>query len=264
MKTIPDSGFFKCSKRAICLKMSVIIIMLISLSINAGLFSILFTPLNEWAHKLVWVNKVAPRNADVIIICSSNFPFDTETGLPDLSTLVRMEKGLRLYRNGYADKIIAFGGIWMPKSKMTTGQAIKERLLLYGVPDEDIIVQDQVRGKLNYYENLLDMMDKHKDRLDFDSAIFVTSADQSYRLNKCLESEIKDPIVVTGEPYEFTKDWGRRFHIFRRVANEIIFGIPYFYLTERFSNPSTFVWDKSKGRAHDEGKELYEIFFSEK
>ncbi len=264
MKTISVSDKLNRSNKAICLRVALITIMFFSLSINIGLFSILFTPLNEWAHKLVLVNKEPPENADVIIICSSNFPFDTETGLPDLSTLVRMEKGLRLYRDGYADKIIAFGGIWMPNSNMTTGQAIKERLLLYGVPEEDIIVQDQVRGKLNYYENLLDMMEKYKIMFDFDRAIFVTSSDQSYRLNKCLESEIKNPIVVTGEHYEFTKDWGRRFHIFRRVANEIIFGIPYFYLTDRFSNPSTFVWDKSKGRSHDEDKELYEIFFSER
>jgi uncharacterized SAM-binding protein YcdF (DUF218 family) len=262
MKTISVSDNPKRRKKSKYVKIALITIMFFSLSINIGLYSILFTPLNEWAHNLVLVNKETPEKADVIIICSSNFPFDTATGLPDLSTLVRMEKGLRLYREGCADKIIAFGGIWMPNSKMTTGQAIKERLLLYGVPKEDIIVQDQVRGKLNYYENLLDMMEKHKVNFDFDRAIFVTSADQSYRLNKCLESEIKNPIVITGEPYEFTKDWGRRFHIFRRVANEIVFGIPYFYLTDRFSNPSTFVWDKSKGRSHDENKELYEIFLS--
>ncbi|MCP4267828.1 MAG: YdcF family protein [Candidatus Brocadiaceae bacterium] len=264
MKTITVSDSTRQSKKSKYVKVALVTVMFFSLTINIGLFSILFTPLNEWAHKLVLVNKDIPDNADVVIICSSNFPFDTETGLPDLSTLVRMEKGLRVYREGIADKIIAFGGIWMPNSKMTTGQAIKERLLLYGIPEEDIIVQDQVRGKLNYYENLLDMMEKHKVEFDFNRAIFVTSADQSYRLNKCLESEIKNPLVITGEPYEFSEDWGRRFHIFRRVANEIVFGIPYFYLTDRFSNPSTFVWDKSKGRSHDEDKELYEIFLSGK
>ena len=214
----------------------------LSIVINIGLFTILFTPLNEWTHQLLLIN-FEPRESDVIVICSSNFPFNTEVGLPDLSTLVRMEKGLRLYRSGYADKIIVFGGIWMEKAKKTMAEAMKERLLLYGIPEEDIIVQDEIMGKLQYYENLLAMMETHKDRFDFNRAMFVTSADQSFRLYHALLSEIKEPIIITGEPYEFTGDWGKRFHIFRRIANEILFGIPYFYISDRFAVPSTFDFD---------------------
>jgi len=240
-----------------------IIVLFLSLVFNLGLCIILFTPLTELLHRLILVDKT-PIKSDVIVICSSNFPFSTEQGLPGLSTLVRLEKGLRLYRAGYAPKIIAFGGIWMERAKKTTGQAIKERLLLYGVPEEDVIVQDEVRGKLYYYENLLAMMEKYKDRFDFNRAMFVTSADQSFRLYKCLLSEIKDPVVVTGEHYEFTKDWGRRFHIFRRIANEILFGIPYFYFTGRFSVPSTFKWDRNRINNSNNDQELYELLFRHK
>jgi uncharacterized SAM-binding protein YcdF (DUF218 family) len=129
-------------------------VIILSFIINVGLFTILFTPLNEWTHKLLLIS-YEPRESDVIVVCSSNFPFNTQNGLPDLSTLVRLEKGLRLYREGYADKIIVFGGIRMEKAGITTAEAMKERLLLYGVPEEDIIVQDEIMGKMHYYENLL-------------------------------------------------------------------------------------------------------------
>lgn len=243
------------------LKFLLKVAIILSFTTNVIIFIILFTPLTEYLHRLVLVNK-SPTKGDVIIICSSNFPFDTPQGLPGLSTLVRMEKGIRLYRDGYADTIIAFGGIRIPRSNKTTGQAIAERLRLYGIPESAIIVQDRIQGKLHYYENLLDMMERFQDKFDFNKAIFVTSADQSYRLHRCLRSEIKNPVVVTGEHYEFTDDWGRRFHIFRRVANELLFGIPYFYFSGRFSVPSTFKWDREKMlRSPGDHRELYETLF---
>ena len=207
------------------------------------LLTIFFSPLNEWTYKALMVNTPIPfTKGEVIVICSSNFPFDTPNGLPDLSTLVRMDKGIRLYREGYADKIIAFGGIEIPGTGKTTGQAMKERLILYGVPEADIIVQDEVKGRIPYYENILNMMYRYKNDIDFNKAIFVSSNDQSLRLYLCLRSEIREPVVVTGEPYELHADWGRRLHLFRRIANEILVAIPRFYITGRFSVPSTFDW----------------------
>jgi len=226
------------------LKIFFYVVFILSIILNAGLFTILFTPLNEEIHSFL-ISKTPhtiPSKSDVIVVMSSNFPFGTENGLPCLSTLVRLEKGLRLYREGHADKIICFGGIMMERSKKTIAQAMKERLLLYGIPEDDIIVQDDVLGRVNYYENILSMLYKHRDQFDFNNALFVVSADQSYRLYHALISEIENPKIVLSESYEVVPDWGRRFHIFRRIANEIIFGIPYFYMTDRFSNPSTFEW----------------------
>lgn len=230
------------------------------------MITVMFTPVSAWLHKYFWINTPIPsKNNDAIIICSSNFHFETGNGLPDLSTLVRMEKGIRLYREGYAPKIIAFGGIWMKEARKTTGQAIKERLLLYGIPEKDIIVQDQIKGKLYYYENILDMMERYKGKIDFDKAVFVTSIDQSFRLYHSLRGLIKKPIVVTGEPYELVADWGRRPQTFRRMANEILFAFPYFYFTGRFSVPSTFVWDKNDPKYKKEQElELYEAILGKK
>ena len=217
----------------------------LSLLLNLGLFAILFTPINEWTHSwmISKIPQTTPTKSDVIVVMSSNFPFETENGLPCLSTLVRLEKGLRLYRAGNADKIICFGGIMMERSKKTIAEAMKERLLLYGVPEEDIIVHDDVMGRIYYYENILSMLLKYNDRFDFNNALFVVSSDQSYRLHHALLSEIHNPKIILSEPYEIAPDWGRRFHIFRRIANEIFVGLPYFYLTDRFSVPSTFEWE---------------------
>lgn len=209
------------------------IIILISLIVNIGLCIILFTPVTEIMHKIIMVSDT-PRKSDVIVILSSAFPFNTERGLPGLSTLVRLERGLELYRSGYADKIIALGGIQIKRAKKTTGQLMKERLLLYGVPEEDIILHDDIRGTSEYYDNLMLMLEKYKNKVDFNRALFVTSAEHSYRIKKCLLKKLKDPIVVTSEPYELAPDWGRRFHLFRRVVNEILFAIPEFYFKGRF------------------------------
>ena len=250
--------FFKIKSILSLLKLTVCII---SLVINIIFLIILFTPMTEYLHRLIMVD-MEPVKGDVIIICSSNFPFETAEGTPGLSTLLRIEKGVRLYKAGYAPKIIAFGGIWMKKARKTTAQAIKERLLLYGIPEEDILVQDDVPGKLHYYENLLYMMEKHSDRFDFNRAMFVTSADQSYRLYHALLSEIKSPIIICCDHYEFTRDWGRRLHIFRRVANELLFGIPYFYFSGRFSTDKDFKWDRKLINATPDTEELYDIILN--
>jgi hypothetical protein len=104
-------------------------------------------------------------------------------------------------------------------------------------------------------------LERHKDKFDFNKAIFVTSIDQSYRLYTCLLSEIEKPIVVVGEKYELAVDWGRRLQVFRRIANEILFGIPYFKYTGRFSVPSTFEWKTRTPTKLEQTRELYEEIF---
>ncbi len=207
-------------------------IITISFLINFALFIILFTPLNEWLYSFIKVSEI-PQKGDVIVVLSCPFYYDTEKGVPDMSTLMRLEKGLELYKEGYADKIIVLGGIVMKRSNKTIAQAMKERLLLYNVPREDIIVHDDIKGTWEYYDNLLLLLEKYKDQFDFTKALFVTSSEQAYRIKKCLNKKLHNPIVITSEPYEFAPDWGQRFHLFRRVVNEIFFAIPSFYFSNR-------------------------------
>lgn len=208
-------------------------IILLSMLMNLGLLIICFTPVSEWMHGILRVGD-PPHKGQVIVVLASTFPFDTQNGVPGMSTLMRLEKGLRLYRDGYADKIVVVGGIWMERARKSVAQAMEERLLLYGVPADDIIVHDDLKGTWAYYDNLLLLFEKYKELFDFNQALFVTSSEQSYRIRRVLQTKLEHPIVVISEPYEFSSDWGRRFHLFRRVANEMLVAIPAFYFSGRF------------------------------
>jgi len=204
----------------------------LSIAMNLALFIILFSPLTAWMHQVLATGD-APRPAQAIVVLSSVFPFQTEQGMPGLSTIVRLQRGLELYRQGLADTIIVFGGTRIRSAGKSLGQAMKERLLLAGVPEQDIIVHDDIPGGWQYYDNLMSLFDKYEDRFDFGQVMFVTSSEQSFRIRKCLEGRLKDPVIVLSEPYEEVADWGRRFHLFRRVANEMFVAIPLFYFSGR-------------------------------
>ena len=125
-----------------------------------------------------------PRSSQAVVVLSSVFPFQTEQGMPGLSTIVRLDKGLELYRQGFADTIIVFGGTRIKSADKSMGQAMKERLLLAGVPEEDIVVHDDIPGGWQYYDNLMLLFEKYKDRFDFSQVMFVTSAEQSYQIGR--------------------------------------------------------------------------------
>ena len=194
---------------------------------------ILFTPVSEFGHRLLRSDD-QPIPADVIVILSSSMPYQNPDGLPGQSTLYRLDKGIELYRSGFADKIIAFGGIEMGEAQKTTGEWMMERLVRYGVPSTSIFLVDQKRGTSNYYHGLIDLVEgKHWD-FDFNRALFVTSIDQSYRIKRTLETRIPKPMVIIAEPYGLYPDWGRRFQHFRVLLNEL-YGISKFYLLGRFN-----------------------------
>ncbi|MDC0335730.1 YdcF family protein [Pseudodesulfovibrio sp.] len=205
----------------------------LSLAANIGLFLILFTPLTAWMHQALATGD-EPRRAPAVVVLSSVFPYQTEQGMLGLSTATRLRKGLELYRQGLADKIIVFGGTSIKSANKTLAQAMKERLLLNGVPEQDIIVHDDIPGGWQYYDNLLQLMEKYKDTYDFSEIMFVTSSEQSFRIRKCLETQMEHPIIVLSEPYEMAADWAQRFQLFRRAANEMFVAIPLFYMAGRF------------------------------
>ncbi len=211
-------------------------VVIVSLSANLMLILILFSPLNAFMHHLTYSNDPLPEHGEAVVVMSSNFPFPTKNGMMCISSLIRLQKGLQLYREGRVGKIIAFGGVEIEGTGgKTIAKAMKEQLMLYGVPEQDIIVQDAILGRDLYYDNMLHMMKTHKE-FDWNKVIFVTSTDQSLRVRKCLVSEVANPIVSVSEPYEVTADWALRFHLFRVVMNELLFALPYFQFTDRFAD----------------------------
>ena len=79
-------------------------------------------------------------------------PYGNPKGLPGQSTMYRLDKGFELYREGFAEIVVAFGGIEMGEARKTTGEWMAERLVEYGVPEKSVFVVDDKKGSDNYYK----------------------------------------------------------------------------------------------------------------
>ncbi|GJQ59911.1 MAG: YdcF family protein [Candidatus Scalindua sp. AMX11] len=208
------------------------IIFILSVLLNTGLFIILFTPVTELLYKPLIVDE-EPQKSEVIVILSSIDAFDTVNGFPDFSTLARLQKGLQLYHDGYADKIICAGGSKLRSTQKSYAQIMKDTLLLYGIPEHDIQIQDDIEGDWNYYKNLLEMVDKFRNRYDFDNSIIVTSSQNTYRIKKLFLKQNINATVVSAEKYALQpSNWHDRFGLFRDVANEY-WAVSLFYALGR-------------------------------
>ncbi|GJQ59905.1 MAG: YdcF family protein [Candidatus Scalindua sp. AMX11] len=167
----------------------------ISLSINLFLIVILFTPLTEQLYKPLIVNE-EPGKSEVIVILSAGIYDD---GLPDFSTLVRLRKGLELYRNKHAGTIICAGGIKPDSKDISIADVMKRTLILYGIPDGDILTQDET---VNTYNDITYLLGKFESKFNFDKSIFVTSSYHTYRTRKILKKKGINACVVSANPYE--------------------------------------------------------------
>ncbi len=165
------------------------------MSINLCLFVILFTPLTEQLYKPLIVNE-KPEKSEVIVILSAGIYDD---GLLDFGTLVRLRKGLELYRNKLAGKIICAGGIRPENIDISIAEAMKETLVLYGIPDENILTEDET---INTYNDITYLLKKFESRFNFNNSIFVTSSYHTYRTKKILEKKSVNAFVVSANPYE--------------------------------------------------------------
>ena len=208
------------------------IVCLLAIVSTSTLLIILFTPVSEFGHRLLRSDD-QPIPADVIVILSSSMPYRNPKGLPGQSTMYRLDKGFELYREGFAETIVAFGGIEMGEARKTTGEWMAERLVEYGVPEKSVFVADDKKGSDNYYHNLIDLVEGRYWDFDFTKALFVTTVDQSYRIRRILETRIAKPTIIVAEPYGLYPDWGRRFQHFRVFINEL-YGISKFYFLGRF------------------------------
>jgi uncharacterized SAM-binding protein YcdF (DUF218 family) len=207
-------------------------IFILSLLLNSCLFIILFTPITELLYKPLIVDE-KPQKSEVIVILSSIDAFDTTNGFPDFSTLARLQKGLQLYRDGYADKIICVGGSKLVSTQKSYAQIMEDALLSYGIPEHDIHIQDNIEGDWNYYKNLLEMVNKFKGKYDFDNSIIVTSSQNTYRIKKLFLKQNINATIVSAEKYALQpSNWHERFGLFRDVANEY-WAVTLFYALGR-------------------------------
>lgn len=183
-------------------------IFIVSLTLNLCLFIALCIPFTDLLSKPLLVDEPL-RKSEVIVILSAGFYDD----LLDYWTLERIHKGLRLYRDNWAHKIICVGGTRHPVSKKLIAEAMKDTLILYGIPEKDILVQDKTT---NTYNDITYLLDKFKNDFDFNNALFVTSAFHTYRVKKILQKEKVQAVVVAANPYEaHSNSWRKKLNLFR-------------------------------------------------
>lgn len=194
----------------------------LSLTINAIIAIILFTPLTEALYKPLIVDDTPLKSEAIVILASSVY----QDGFPGFRTIARLMKGLDLFRQGYAPKIICIGGKYSGINS-STAVSMKKTLILYGINKENILVQDNT---LNTYYDLSAVLEKFKNDFNFNRVIFVTSSYHTYRVKKVLEKKGIQPLIVSANKYELNPQlWAERWGLFREVAREYI-AIVYFKL----------------------------------
>lgn len=186
----------------------------ISLSINLFLIVIIFTPLTEQLYKPLIIDE-KPEKSEVIVILSAGIYDD---GLPDFGTMVRIRKGLELYRNHHADKIICAGGIKPEGLDISIAEAMKSTLVLHGVPAENVLTEDET---INTYNDITYLLKKFESMFNFNNSIFVTSSYHTYRTKKILDKKRVTALIVSANPYEL-KPISRleRLSLFKSVIRE--------------------------------------------
>ena len=191
-------------------------ILYVSLILNLCIGIILWCPLTEQLYKPLIINEPL-RKSEVIVILSAGI---YDSGLPDFRTLVRLRRGLIIYRYNWADKIICAGGDRLKGIKISSAEAMKESLTFEGVPQGDIFTQDETQ---HTYNDIVYLLNKFKTKFDFNNAIFVTSSYHTYRVKKILEKMNINAIVVSAEPYElYPIFWTERLGLFKEVIREYL------------------------------------------
>ncbi|MBF0118015.1 MAG: YdcF family protein [Desulfobacterales bacterium] len=150
-----------------------------------------------------------------------------EIGFPGIATLIRLKKGIELYKQGYAKKIVCAGGIYFERINKSIAEIMKNTLVLFGIPSEDILIQDDT---INTYNDITGVIKKFEKTYNFNQSLFVTSSFHTYRVKAILKKKGIDAKVISADPYELTpKIWSERLELFQIIIREYL-AICYFKL----------------------------------
>ena len=183
--------------------------------------TIMYSPLvNNLAENLITGSGM--RKADVIVVLSSGAFNDGTLGH---STLVRTLRGIELYKNGLANKVIFCGGN-LPKNKLdiSISQKMADIASLSGIPQDAQIVEDV---SVNTHQNALQVK-KIMNRYVFKDALLVTSAIHMKRAMLTFEKAGIKVYPASVSAFETViTDPLDRFGMFREVMREYV-GLLYY------------------------------------
>ncbi|MBF0294903.1 MAG: YdcF family protein [Magnetococcales bacterium] len=165
------------------------------------------------------------RDAEVAVILSG---FWVDREIMDYRTLLRLQRGIELYRQGRIKKIICLGGLRLPADPaFTIAEGMKRVLIRYGVAEEDIF---QLSETSRTYDDLISLKERYGLRFDLNKALFITSSYHTTRVRLFLDQLGIAGTVVSAYPVEIKPVlWSLQLDQFREIVREYL-AIAYYLL----------------------------------
>ncbi len=167
------------------------------------------------ARFLIVQDKLEP--ADVILVLAGDASGE------------RVAEGVKLYKQGYAKKMLMSGGslAW----KLTSAEWMKKQALASGVPAKAILLEERSESTIENAKFTLPIVKKHR----FKSIILVTSPTHSRRALRVFKKEqsregiklISHPVPLPESQFRIP-DWWKRHEDTQAVMREYIAMVYYF------------------------------------
>ena len=116
-------------------------------------------------------------------------------------TSARTAEGIKLYTNGWADKLVLSGAA-QDKSGPSNAAAMKQQAVFAGVPGDAIYIDEEAETTEQNAENSQSILDNH----GFQDVILVTSGYHQRRANLEFEKRAGS-ITILNQPLINDKDW---------------------------------------------------------
>ena len=122
-------------------------------------------------------------------------------------TTARTEEAIKLYKNGWAPKLI-FSGAAQDKSGPSNAAAMKQIAISEGVPEEAILIEE---ASVNTEENARNTRNLVKNN-NLNRIILVTSAYHQRRASLEFRKRIGNEVVVFNHPVAHDKQWSSNWY----------------------------------------------------
>ena len=117
-------------------------------------------------------------------------------------TTARTDEAIRLYQNEWAAKLI-FSGAAQDKSGPSNAEAMRRQAIKAGVPDEDIIIEEESATTRQNAENTGTIFTEN----NINSVILVTSAYHQRRASLEFESRLEGNVTLRNHPVLHDNQW---------------------------------------------------------
>ncbi len=180
----------------------------------------LYTPLDQWLAGPLTRDEI-PQSADVIIVLGGGVV--KEINFLPFGPQERIQKGIELYREGYADHVIMTGGV-VKGETYTESQYMRDYAELLGLPSDVIIEESQARDT---YENALYSLQIMEEQ-DWHTALVVTSYFHTRRACNVFAKQDANITCIAAYPSEaFQHNPFRNYIEFRSIIRDYLATVYY-------------------------------------